>query len=164
VVALEFGPREQVTLWASEVIARHAPMPAIVVTHAYLYSDDTRYDWSSRPDQMWNPHSYGLASLPGGVKDGEEMFQSFIRHNSNVEIVVSGHVLNDGIGRLTSEQEGGEEVHQLLANFQHQPEGGAGFLRIMTFRNHGTEIDVQTYSPYLDEYKNDSDNKFSLDL
>lgn len=164
VVALEFGPRQDVARWANDVIALHSPMPAIIVTHAYLYSDDTRYDWNTRPDQMWNPHSYGLASLPGGVQDGEEMFQSFIRQNSNVDIVISGHVLNDGVGRLTSEQDDGDEVHQLLANFQHESEGGAGFLRIMTFRNGGTEVDVQTYSPYLDEYKNDPENEFSFVL
>lgn len=164
VVALEFGPRQDVSQWAGEIIARHASMPAIIVTHAYLYSDDTRYDWHTRPDQEWNPHAYGLASLPGGVQDGEEMFQSFIRQNGNVEFVLSGHVLNDGIGRLTSEQESGDEVHQLLANFQHQPEGGAGFLRIMTFRSGGAIVDVQTYSPYLDEYKRDPENEFSLEL
>ncbi|MDQ3035819.1 MAG: metallophosphoesterase [Myxococcota bacterium] len=164
VISLEFGPRDDVLVWANDVIRRHAPMRTILVTHAYLYSDDSRYDWYERPDQQWNPHSYGLASLSGGVNDGQEMFDSFVRDNDDIELVLSGHVLNDGIARLTSPQQGGGRVHQLLANFQHQPEGGAGFLRILTFDASGTHITVRTYSPYLDEWKTDPDNQFELDL
>lgn len=163
VVALEFGPRDEVVAWADEVIERHA-MPTILVTHAYLYSDDTRYDWVNRPDQEWSPRSYGLASLPGGANDGEEMFDAFVRENDDVDLVVCGHVLNDGIGRLTSEQAGGGRVHQLLANYQHQDRGGAGFLRIMTFDATATRVDVHTYSPYLEEWRTDPDNEFSLEL
>lgn len=163
VVALEFGPRDEVLAWADAVIRAHA-MPTIVVTHAYLYADDTRYDWVRRPDQMWNPHSYGLASLPGGVNDGEEMFQAFVHRNDSVELVVCGHVLLDGVGRLTSEQQGGGRVHQLLANFQHQPMGGAGYLRIMTFSEDGTSVHVRTYSPWLDESRTDPEHEFTLTL
>jgi hypothetical protein len=164
VVALEFGPRDAVVTWADEVVRRHA-MRTVIVTHAYMYSDDTRYDWATRgTDQMWNPHSYGLASLPGGVNDAEEMFQAFVRQNDEVDLVVSGHVLNDGLGRLTSDQDGGGRVHQVLANYQFQPMGGAGFLRIMTVSADGTEIAVRTYSPYLDEHKTDPDNEFTLPL
>jgi len=162
VVALEFGPRDEVVAWADEVIRAHAPMRTFVVTHAFLYSDDTRYDRATRPDQMWSPYDYGLAGLPGGVNDGEEMWQAFIRQNDPIDLVLSGHVLNDGIGRLTSTQDEGGVVHQLLANYQHQPLGGAGFLRILTFSEDGSRVDVRTYSPWLDEDRADPDDTFSL--
>jgi hypothetical protein len=164
VVAVEFGPRDDVVAWADAVIAAHPGIPAIVVTHAYLYSDDTRYDWLRRPDQQWSPYSYGLASAPGGVNDGEEMFQRFVRHHDPIDLVVCGHVLNDGIGELTSDQDGGGRVHQLLANFQHQPEGGAGYLRIMTVSADGAWVDVRTYSPYLDTFLTDAENQTTLEL
>lgn len=164
VVALEFGPRDEVVAWADAVVRAHGATPSIVVTHAYLYSDDTRYDHATRPDQMWSPYSYGLAALPGGVNDGEEMFDALVRTNDAIDLVVCGHVLNDGVGRLTSTQDGGGRVHQLLANYQEEPEGGAGFLRIMTFDLAGTRVEVSTYSPYLDEWRSGPDDAFSLGL
>lgn len=136
-----------------------------MVTHAYLYSDDTRYDGATYgAAQEWSPYSYGLASDPGGVNDAEEMWQAFIRQHDDVALVLSGHVLNDGVGRLTSEHDGGRHVHQLLANYQTGPQGGAGFLRVMTFSADGARVDVRTYSPYLDEHKRDPDNELSLSL
>ena len=41
VVALEFGPRDPVLDWANQVVAANPDRRVIVVTHAYLYSDDT---------------------------------------------------------------------------------------------------------------------------
>ena len=165
VLAIEFGARDAVLVWAEDVLARHVGIPAIVVTHAYLYSDDTRYDWATYgPAPRWSPYDYGLASDPGGVNDAEEMWQAFIRQHDDVALVLSGHVLNDGLGRLTSEQDGGGRVHQLLANYQFMPQGGAGFLRIMTFSADGSRVDVRTYSPYLDAHKRDPDNELSLSL
>jgi len=164
VIALEFGPRDAVLAWAREVLERHDGMRTLLVTHAYLYSDDTRYDFAARPDQLWSPYSYGVASLPGGVNDGEEMFQAIVRDFDQVELVVSGHVLNDGLGRLTSEQRDGGLVHQILANYQERELGGAGFLRLMTFDETGSRVRVGTYSPYLDEWLTDADNQFELTL
>lgn len=165
VLALEFGPRDPVVAWAREVVRAYPEMPCLVVTHAYLYSDDTRYDWARYgAAQLWSPYTYGVASDPEGVNDAEEMFQGFIADSSNVRLVVSGHVLNDGVGQLTSERADGEVVHQLLANFQFETLGGAGFLRVMTFSADGRRVDVRTYSPYLDEHRTSPEHEFSLEL
>ena len=164
-IALEFGPRDPVVEWAGEVAALYPDARAIVSTHAYMYSDDTRYDWATYgPAQMWNPHSYGIESDPEGVNDAQEMFDAFIYANDNIDLVVSGHVLNDGLGRLESAQAGGGSVHQILANYQFQAMGGSGFLRIMSVHADGRTIDVTTYSPYLDEHKTDPDNQFTVVL
>ena len=47
VIALEWGPRDTVLAWADGVAKQYADTPAMVVTHAYLYDDDTRYDWAA---------------------------------------------------------------------------------------------------------------------
>jgi hypothetical protein len=98
------------------------------------------------------------------VNDGEEMFQALVRDFEQVELVVSGHVLNDGLGRLTSEQREGGLVHQILANYQERELGGAGYLRLMTFDETGSRVRVGTYSPYLDQWLTDPDNQFELTL
>jgi hypothetical protein len=163
VLSLEFGPRDAVLAWADAAAKRYASRPAIVVTHAYLASDDTRYDHLSRRDQLWNPYRYLRGDAPGLVNDGEEIWRKLIVRNDNIRFVLCGHDLGDGIGRLTSVRPDGTKVHQLLANYQMSPLGGGGYLRVMQFFPGERRVRVRTYSPYLDAFKTDPDNDFSLD-
>ena len=158
VLSLEFGPRDAVLAWADALARRYQALPAIVLTHAYLASDDTRYDHRARHDQLWSPYRY----LPG-VNDGEEIWQKLVVKNDNIRFVLCGHDLGDGIGRLTSVRPDGTKVHQLLANYQMGALGGAGYLRLMEFLPGRRRVRVRTYSPYLDRFKTDPDNDFSLD-
>lgn len=162
VLSLEFGPRDTVLDWASRIAKQHASIPTIVVTHAYLYSDNTRYDHLTRPDQLWNPHAYLDDHVPGSVNDGEEIWRKLILGNSNILFVLCGHDLEDGVGRLTSTRPDGSRVHQILANFQMEPLGGGGYLRLMRFSAEERRVTVQTYSPFLDRFKTDPDNDFAL--
>lgn len=88
VLALEFGPRDEVLAWAKEVLDKHATIPAIIVTHAYMYLDNERYDHVRYPDsagkQFWGPHVY---KLPGTTNDGEEMWQKLVSKARNVQFV-----------------------------------------------------------------------------
>jgi hypothetical protein len=162
ILSLEFGPRDAVLAWADGIAARYAVLPAIVVTHAYLYSDDSRYDHVSRPDQMWNPHLYLADTGAGDVNDGEEIWRKLVARNDNILFVLCGHELGDGVGRLTSRRPDGTAVHQLLANYQTGALGGEGFLRLMRFFPAERRVAVRTYSPYEDRFKTDADNEFTL--
>jgi hypothetical protein len=162
VLSLEFGPRDAVLAWADRLAKRYASLPAILVTHAYLASDDTRYDHVARGDQLWNPHRY-LRGEAGQVNDGEEVWRKLVIKNDNIHFVLCGHDLGDGIGRLTSARPDGTRVHQLLANYQMAPLGGGGYLRLMQVFPRSRRVRVRTYSPYLDRFKTDPDNDFTLD-
>ena len=164
VLALEWGPRDQVVDWANSVLSQYPDHRTIIVTHAYMYSDETRYDHVTRPDQRWNPHSYGTANLPGGVNDGEELWQKLVRRHPNVVLVCNGHVLNDGAGRLSSTNDFGNTVHQVLTNYQMRREGGEGYLRIYTFSQDGRRLTATSYSPYLERYLDDPQHAFELPL
>lgn len=74
----------------------------------------------------------------------------------------SGHILGDGLGRLTSIGDHGNAVHQVLANYQMKENGGNGWLRIMKFFPKKNKILVTTYSPTLKEYAGDEQNRFEL--
>jgi hypothetical protein len=163
VVALEFAPRDAAVAWARDVLREHADAQAAVVTHAYLYSDGTRYS-RERDDQHWAPHRYGVAKHPDGAHDGEELYRALIAPSPNVRFVFSGHVLNEGAARRTDVRADGNVCHQILANYQHRREGGASFLRIVRFEDGGTRAVVRTYSPHLDEHWDDDLNAFELDL
>ena len=134
-----------------------------------MYYDETRYDWATKgASQTWNPHSYGMASLSGGVNDGEELWQKLVKNYDNFIMTINGHVLNDGAARLTSTGDHGNKVHQILNNFQSgvtgSIEGGQGYLRIFTFKPDKKTVEVKTYSPVLDQYKTDSQHEFVLEL
>src|SRR5262249_46504815 len=154
ILSLEFGARDAVLAWADGIAKRHAELPAIVVTHAYLDSEGTRYDHIAHPDQLWNPHRYLADAHPGDVNDGEEIWRKLVARNDNIRFVVCGHDLVDGVGRLTSVRRDGTRVHQLLANYQTtEALGGEGYLRLMRFFPAEQRVVVQTYSPYADRFK-----------
>ncbi|WP_218775570.1 metallophosphoesterase [Oceanobacillus senegalensis] len=156
VLSLEFGPRDPVLDWANEVVSSHPNHRVIVVTHSYMFSDETRHNTG----HAWNPHHYGVASEPGGVNDGEEMWQKFVKLHPNISMVLSGHVLNDGQGRRVSVGDNGNKVYQMLANYQMQENGGNGFIRLLEINPEKGTLKGTSYSPYLDQYKTDWQNEF----
>ena len=162
VVSLEFGPRDVVLAWADSVVKRYPTTPTMIVTHAYLYQDNTRYNHLARVGQKWNPHDYPLGLTPGAVNDGEEIWQKLVLGNSNIQFVLSGHVLDHGTGRLTSTRPDGTVVNQILANYQMLPMGGSGYLRLMQFFPATRTVRIRTYSPYLNAFKDDAENDFEL--
>ena len=164
VLCLEFGPRRDVVRWANEIVARHPRHAAILVTHAYVYFDDRRFDWAAyRGEQSWNPHSYKVANSTGDdISDGEELWQTLVSKHPNFIMTVNGHVLEDGLGRLTSAA-GTREVHQMLFNCQMRPNGGDGWMRLLEFKQGGI-VEVWDFSPLRQERNESAQNKFTLRL
>jgi len=175
VLALEFGPRDEVIAWANDILSDYSQHPAIIVTHAYMYLGADRYDHVGMPMQEFSPYAYGIE---GSINDGEEMWTALVDPNPNVKFVFSGHMLFPGVGRLTSQRADGSETHQVLANYQtcstadpclnpltgEMNRGGDGYLRVIDITADHTRADITTYSTTLDTYKRDSDNEFSLAL
>ena len=153
IVCLEFGPRDEVLDWAGEVLSEHEDKKAIIVTHCYMYHDDTRVG----EGDSYSPHEYST-----GGNDGEEMWSKLISKHRNVSFVLSGHILGDGTGRQISKGDKGNKVHEILSNYQMKQSGGNGWLRIMYFVPKKNRVYVSTYSPYLDEYDESEENKFEL--
>jgi hypothetical protein len=164
VVALEYGPRNDVVRWANEVVAKHNGHEAILITHAYMYHDSTRYDWKKYGGkQRWNPHGSGVAkSTNDDVNDGEELWNKLVSKHDNFILTLNGHVLYDGLGRIVSKNDGGKDVHQVLVNFQMKPNGGDGWLRLLEFSADGKSIGAIDYSPTRNQCNVSDQNKFSM--
>jgi len=73
-------------------------------------------------------------------------------------------VLEDGLGRLSSTNDFGQVVHQMLVNYQIKTLGGEGFLRLVEFLPDGRTVQVKAYSPFRGTYKTDPENQFTLTL
>lgn len=165
ILALEFGPRHDVLRWANEVLGKYPQDEVILITHAFIYFDDTRYDWKTHgTKQNWNPHAYGMAKVSNDdVNDGEEIWQKLIMKHENVILTLNGHVLGDGLGRFSSKTRFGRMIPQHLVNFQMRPNGGDGWLRILEFKSDGT-MNAVDYSPVLNKRNLSSQNSFSVTL
>ena len=163
IIGLEWGPRDESVQWADKILSKYADRKAIVFTHAYLYSDSTRYDWSNQKNkpQSWNPHAPRCLA-DGGVNDGEEIWQKLIRKHGNVFLVMNGHVLHDGLGFQVSKGDRGNTVNEMLVNYQMQQFGGGAWLRTLEFLPDGQTVHVRTYSPLFERYLTNPDNQFIM--
>jgi hypothetical protein len=125
----------------------------IIVTHAYLYDDSTRYDWRTRrTGQLWNPLSFDMAwgeAILDPESDGEILWNDLVRRHAGVFLVLCGHVGGRGTGLLASRGDAGNLVQQVLANFQLLDEGGLGYLRLFEIQPDGKSMRMKTYSPSL---------------
>ena len=154
ILCLEFGPRDDVLRWGNEVVAKHPDRSAILVTHAYLRPDNTRFNRHAfikvkNLDVNMGIDRYGLATAKGGFNDGEDMWKKLASQHANLALVVSGHVCFTG--RLDSVGQHGNSVHQMVVDYQNGKDGGQGFLRLLQFHPDGKRVSVSDYSPLLDQ-------------
>ena len=139
ILCLEFGPRDEVVRWADMILSKLHDRRTIVVTHAYLYRNNERYDHTRGVRERASPHAWG--------HDGEELWQKLIKKHANVMIVMSGHVATGGKGYRKDEGEHGNVVHQMMCDYQKKKKGGLAYLRLLEFASDGETVQVRTYSP-----------------
>jgi hypothetical protein len=163
VLGLEFGPRDVVVTWAESVLKAYPALPAMIVTHAYLYHDGNRYDVNASSHQSFIPQDYHYTESQG-INDGEMLWQKLVLPNPNVRLVFCGH--DTGWARLRSTRPDGSVVDQMLSDYQWYggDSFGDGYLRVVQLDYGKKTIQVQTYSPYLQQYLTDDANQFTLDL
>ncbi len=145
ILSLEFKPRDEVLAWAGRIASQHPDHRVIVLTHSYLDSQNKRTV----------PANYEVA---GNL--GEGIWQKLVSQTENIFLVLCGHVL--GEGRLTSIGKHGQIVHQLLCDYQGLDDGGASWLRYMTFHPLEDRIEVYTYNPARDEFNSAPSSRFNL--
>jgi predicted phosphodiesterase len=156
VLALEFGPRDEVVAWANRILEAHPDRLGILVTHAYLFRENVRYDHTLGRSQRASPHGWG--------NDGEQLWQKLVRRHAGMRFVFSGHVATGGTGYLASQGDHGNTVHQIMADYESLRGGGSGYLRLVEFLPGGKEVQVRTFSPVLQRHLTDAANQFRFPL
>jgi len=160
ILCLEFGPRNEVLQWAGQIADKYPARRIIVLTHAYLYYNNSLH--GSDLAQASLPSKMGIGAQPGGANNGQEMWSKFISQHRNIQFVFSGHTAGDGVGRRIDFGKSGNSIFQIVANFQYRDNGGDGYLRIILFDPSKGKASVKTYSPWLNKEIVDSDNQFEL--
>jgi len=157
-IALELFPRQAVLEWANALLTAHAAKKAIIITHAYEYTDGTPY---SEGD------SFGPDGGQEGITDadyhwGNEMWDELIKLHDNVILVHSGHV--NPCARHVANSDGGQSVNQVLANYQG--DWGDHFfntlIRYLIFNPTTETIRVESFSAVYRQWYSSPDHKFTL--
>lgn len=155
ILVLEYAPRDVALAWADGILKANQDKEAIIVTHSFTFTDNTRM---SRCDAN-SAASFGVAQ----DNDGEDMWWKLVRNYANVRMVLSGHVnTEDGTGHRVDLGANGNLVNQMLSDYQSDPLGGGGYLRVLRISLSQNSVSVMTYSPYLDSFMTDDHNLFTV--
>jgi len=147
ILVLEFVPRNAALAWARSILDDNLDKEVIVVTHSYLYSDNTTVDECDTSDMI-------------GDSSGATQWTSLLGQYPNVSVVLSGHITNKFNAQRSAVAPAGNFVHQIFANWQTWTNGGNGYLRIMQFSPQSNSITVTTY--YTGLFLSDAGNQFIL--
>ncbi|MFA7486059.1 MAG: PASTA domain-containing protein, partial [Phycisphaerae bacterium] len=134
VVFLTYSPSSDVISWANGIIAANSDRRAIVVSHDILTAA-------------------GVFSTAG------QAIYNGLKENPNLFLILCGHIHTEA---RRTDTYNGNTVHTLLADYQDEPNGGNGWLRILEFSPTSNEIFVSTYSPTLGQYKTAASSEFTL--
>jgi hypothetical protein len=150
--------------WAQSILDLNWDKPVFLTTHRYLqdaedYTAGVPVVPSGRFPAVW----YLIEGVysQGGIQS-EELFEWFIRRNTGIYLVNCGHFHEEY--RQQSTNVDGNVIHEVLADYQDDPNGGNGWLRIMNFDVPAGRIEMDSYSPWLDEYRFEDESDFTLEV
>ncbi len=131
-LSIGYGLEEQGVDWANEIIKQYPDRIAVVCTHSYM-------------QPTWK------LSGPGKI-----LYNGVVAPNASVRLVLCGHLPGaQRYARETDTDGDGETdrtVQEILFNYQYEPDGGHGYLRLLTVDPVTGNVHVTTYSPWLDDY------------
>jgi 3',5'-cyclic AMP phosphodiesterase CpdA len=143
VLSLEYGPRDAVLVWANQVVAKYPNHKVIMITHNYTGKNGGRSNSAT---------GYPLPD----TNAGPDMWYNLVQKHANFELVFSGHIHSDAIPINVGLGESKNWVYEMLMDYQGDPNGGNGYLCLVTFQPDG-RIEVKSYSPYLGQERNQRD-------
>lgn len=147
--------------WAQGILNQNQDKPTWVSTHRYLYDWTLEGAFPFIGAGRYDDFNYFFEPLyrHDGIKS-DVFFDSFVAANRQIYLVMCGH--NHAEYRQTSTNNFGLTVHEILADYQDEPNGGDGWLRICRMRPGSDRIEVQSYSPTRNEFWTDGDSQFTL--
>lgn len=158
-LTLEWRPRDAVISWARKILTTHPELPTILTTHQYLGTPTVLYDESG--------DTLNASGDNGGLSVRHKLVEPF----PQIFFVACGHVFG-GVHR-SGKTILGQAVHEVLADYSWDPEGGNGWMNILACQPDKARIVNSCFSPIykpgvskgLDRSKEARNNAtFSLDF
>lgn len=138
--------------WVEAVLKDYPGKPTILSTHIYL--DDRTQARGTEP--FWQKDVGNSA---------EQLWQKLIRKTPQIFMVLCGHWSHAGGEWFQiSRNKAGQQVFEILADYQSRENGGNGWLRYLVFDPDANQIRARTYSPSLDRYETDENSDFVIEV
>ncbi|MBR2971517.1 MAG: hypothetical protein IKC61_01140, partial [Clostridia bacterium] len=156
-LCLDHGTKDDVLVWANEVVSAHPNHKVIVTTHHYMQSDGTL----STRDEIGNATAYNPNN-----NAADDLWNKFLSKHPNIAMIICGHSGADDV--VVTKQVGnhGNEVTQILVNPQimdaEYGQGSKGMVAMLYFSEDGTEVQVEYYSTLKDTYCPITTNDFTV--
>lgn len=116
--------------WASSIFQSHSDRIGILAVHEYINTG------GAYPQESWG-------------NDGSNLYNDVVAPNSNVWLVLCGHI---GGARLNTKTVGSRTFYELLSDYQSLTNGGNGYQKIFYFDIAHNNAHVMTYSALLNQY------------
>lgn len=151
VISLEFAPPDEAVEWARRVAEQHPEYDVILLTHSYLSGSGRRSSNMLNSPLAENPDTT--------VNTAATMWSKILYPLPNSFMVVGGHSAPKAptVPYQLQRNAAGRRVFEFVFDWQDEPNGGSGWLGLITFRPDGA-IDISVYSPYLDEWADARDD------
>ncbi|WP_249365412.1 LamG-like jellyroll fold domain-containing protein [Cytobacillus citreus] len=143
--------------WSKSVLNQHKNRPTIIVSHDIIYPD---YE-NNKP-------------IAEDSDNGRLIWDELVNDHNQVFMTVNGHYT--GAVHRVKQNAAGNDVIQMLVDYQGSYRGGNGWLRLVEFDEKKNKMFFRTYSPFIDEMSNkertyadfkyltDKQNLFELDF
>lgn len=147
------------------VVFRAGGLEFVVVNIEYDQTPDPAVNAWARSVFEAHPDAFGILNMhylltgAGNFSTQGGSVYNALRGVDNVQLMTGGHVTAQ---QRRTEVFDGNVIHAMLADFQADPDGGGGFMRIWEFSPANDELTVRTYSPHKDEWRTDENNEFTL--
>ncbi len=157
ILALDYGPSDEVLAWAGQVIEEHPYHNVIITTHAYLDADGSLLDASTQ-----------LAPIgTGGYNNGDHIWDKLVSQYSNIVMVLCGHITTPSNEIVVTEATGIKDnnVVQMLINPQAMDQnlGTCGMVAMLYFSQGGSKVQVEYYSTAKEKWYMER-NQFTVTL
>jgi len=115
--------------WCEQILDQYPELPTVVISHDILYRNHT-----GQLEESTN---------------GRMIWERLVDTHNQVFLTVNGHY--DGTGYQVRSNQHGQDVIQLLINYQDSYRGGNGWLRLAEFDEELNQIKFRTFSPWVDQ-------------
>ena len=176
VVALEYGPTQDVLDWVSDIISQYPNHNVIITTHGYMWADENRslmVRGDENAEENGRKKNTGMIPTagPNGEKayTGDEMWDYLVSQHENITMLLCGHVPSDTVVYRQDKGVNGNTVTQMVidpSNIDIQKKGQplyaadsssdmnllTGLVATYYVSADGKTIDIEWYSPLQDAY------------
>lgn len=139
VLALAWRANEQTLDWAQGVIDANPDLPVILTSHEISNID-------------------GAGNTYFSEEYGQGLWDSFIKGNDQIFLTMSGH--HHGAGYHTTTNDAGNEVINILQDYQMAYQGGNGLLGLLQFDLTNNELEMTALSPWVAAKPQNTLNQF----